>query len=73
MPNNNNPLQAIQAFLSQGGANPNTPMGQNAANILKSGNQAQGEELANNFIRSLGMTKEQAVQSAMNFLRSRQR
>lgn len=50
-----------------------SPMAENAKNILMNKDSQSGEKLANNFIKSMGMTKEEAVQSAMAYLQSLQR
>lgn len=50
-----------------------SPMAANAKNILMNKDSQSGEKLANNFIKSMGMTKEEAVQSAMAYLQSLQR
>lgn len=50
-----------------------SPIAANAKNILMNKDSQSGEKLANNFIQSMGMTKEEAVQSAMAYLQSLQR
>lgn len=48
-----------------------SPMGQQFAQILQSGNQAAGVELANNIIQSYGLTRDQAIQQAAQGLRQK--
>lgn len=64
----NNPLQAFAMnMLSQ---NPNisqNPQAQNYMNVIRSGDNARGEQIANNLCNSFGISREQALQMAMNF------
>lgn len=42
----------------------NNPQAQEWLQVIQSGDQARGEEIANNLLQSMGMTKEQAMQQA---------
>lgn len=42
----------------------NNPVAQNYANVLLSGDSKRGEEIANNLLKSYGVTKEQALAAA---------
>lgn len=42
----------------------NNPVAQNYANVLLSGDSKRGEEIANNLLKSYGVTKEQALDAA---------
>lgn len=60
----------MQFAMNQMQKNPaltNTPMGQTFANILKTGNVSAGEEMANNILSSMGMTKEDALAQAQSY------
>lgn len=46
----------------------NSPMGQSFLQIMQSGNQQAGIEMANNIINTLGISRDQAIQQAMNGL-----
>ena len=39
----------------------NNQMAQNFIRVLQTGNDAEGEEMANNILQSMGMTKEDAL------------
>ncbi len=39
----------------------NNPMAQNYINAIESGDEAKGQEIANNILNSYGLTKEQAM------------
>lgn len=45
----------------------NDPMKRNMFNALKNGDVQKGQELANNFCNSCGVSKEQMTQDAQNF------
>lgn len=42
----------------------NNPVAQNYVNVLLSGDSKRGEEIANNLLKSYGVTKEQALDAA---------
>ena len=71
---NFNVQQAIMAAQNEMRNNPKMQQNQNVMNmmnVLQSGNQQAGEEMANQIIQSLGISKEQAMQQAMQGLRGR--
>lgn len=43
------------------------PRNQAMIDVLQSGDQAKGEKLANNLLKSYGMTKDQALEQAQRF------
>lgn len=57
-----NPFQIAQQLAQQNPNLANNPNTQNMLQILADGNQKAGEEFANNWLRSMGLTKEQAMQ-----------
>lgn len=44
----------------------NSPFGQKAIQAIQTGDNATGEQLANNILQSMGLTKEQAIEQAKN-------
>lgn len=42
----------------------NNPVAKNYVNVLLSGDSKRGEEIANNLLKSYGVTKEQALDAA---------
>lgn len=42
----------------------NNPRAQNMADVIKSGDNAAGEQLANNILQTMGITKEEAMRMA---------
>lgn len=64
-----NPLQFAQQAL-QGRPDlmqSNKPIMQNMVNAIMTGNQAAGEEIANNLLKSYGVSKEDAIKQAQEF------
>lgn len=49
----------------------NNPVTANYLNVLKSGDQAQGEALANQLLQTYGLSKEEAIQQAQQGLMQR--
>lgn len=45
----------------------NTPLGQQFAQIVQSGNAQQGEEIARNICNSMGISQEDALNQALNY------
>lgn len=66
-----NPMQLAAQILQMNPTIQENPIGQQFAQILQSGNQKAGEELANNIINSYGLSKDQAIQQASQGLRQR--
>lgn len=48
----------------------NSPMAQQFLQALQSGNNQQGEAMANNILQTYGLKREEAMQQATNGLRS---
>lgn len=48
----------------------NSPMGQEMLRVLESGDMTKGAELADNFLNSNNVTREQGMSAAQNFLQS---
>lgn len=59
---------AMQSIQSAPGI-ANNPRNQNMVNILKSGNRQAGEEFANNYCKTMGITPEQIISQAPPFLK----
>lgn len=67
MPNGFNPAQMAMNLINQ---NPNVaanPQAQELMQIIKSGDSARGEQMANNILSSYGITKEQGLSDAKKF------
>lgn len=45
----------------------NSPQGQEFLNILKSGDDAKGQQMAQNYCQSYGMSEEDAIQKVRQF------
>lgn len=45
----------------------NNPQAQNFIDVIQRGDQAQGEEIANNLLNTFGVSKEEGLQQAKNF------
>ena len=63
---NFNPMTFAMQMLRNNPQVSNSPMGQSLIQALQSGDQKAGEQLAMNICQSYGLTKEQALQQAMN-------
>lgn len=59
-----NPFQIAQQLIQQHPELANNPNAQHALQILASGDQKAGEEFAKNYLNSMGLTQEQAIQMA---------
>jgi len=46
----------------------NNPMAQSMLSIIQNGDSMQGEQIANNLCKTYGVTREQAVKQAENWL-----
>lgn len=60
----------VDSMLKRLTANPaiaDNPQAQSYIQVLRSGDAAKGEELANNLLETYGMTKEQALSQAKQF------
>ena len=59
-----NPMVFAMNMLRMNPQLRNNPQAQEWLQVIQSGDSARGEELANNILQSIGMTKEQAMQEA---------
>lgn len=59
-----NPMNFVMNMLRNNPQVSNNPQAQEWLQVIQSGDQARGEEIANNILNSMGMTKEQAMQEA---------
>lgn len=65
---NDNGLMQFAMKMMQSNPNAmNSPMGQQFMQILQSGDQNAGQQLANNICSTYGISKEQAVQQSRNY------
>lgn len=61
-------LQSMIASLLQRNPNvANNPQAQQMLNVLQSGDEAQGQQIAENILKSHGLSKEEGVQQARQF------
>lgn len=66
---NQPPINIMQFAMNNLQNNPQiqgSEMGQNFMNILQTGNVKAGEEMANNILRSYGLSKEEAIRQAQS-------
>lgn len=54
-------------FMNQNRNLPNNPLVQQYASLIQSGDAKRGEEVANNILKSYGITKEEGMQMAKQF------
>lgn len=64
---NNFVQSALNSFMQSKNNQNLTSTEQNYINVLQSGNAAEGEALANNLLKSMGLSKEDAIAQARNF------
>ena len=62
-----NPMQFVTQMLSKNPNVVNNPIAQNYLSVLQSGDAKRGEEIANNILRTYGMTKEQALSQVKSY------
>ena len=62
-----NPMQFVTQMLSKNPNIVNNPIAQNYLSVLQSGDAKRGEEIANNILRTYGMTKEQALSQVKSY------
>lgn len=62
-----NPMQFVTQMLSKNPNVVNNPIAQNYLSVLQSGDAKRGEEIANNILRTYGMTKEQALNQVKSY------
>lgn len=61
------PMQFLMAQIQQNPNLANNPQAQSYIQIIQSGNQKKGEEIAQNLLKSYGMTKEQGMAQVKRF------
>lgn len=68
----NIPFQQLANFARQHGNQEilNSPMGQEMLRVLESGDMTKGQQLADNFLNSNNVTREQGLSAAQNFLQN---
>lgn len=67
MPNGFNPAQMAMNLINQNPSVAANPQAQELMQIIKSGDSARGEQMANNILSSYGITKEQGLSDAKKF------
>ena len=67
MPNGFNPAQMAMNLINQNPKVAANPQAQELMQIIKSGDSARGEQMANNILSSYGITKEQGLSDAKKF------
>lgn len=61
------PMQFLMAQIQQNPNLANNPQAQSYIQIIQSGDQKKGEEIAQNLLKSYGMTKEQGMAQVKRF------
>ena len=61
------PLQFLMSQIQQNPNIANNPQAQNYIQIIQSGDQKKGEEIAQNLLKSYGMTKERGMAQVKRF------
>lgn len=61
------PMQFLMAQIQQNPNLANNPQAQSYIQIIQSGDQKKGEEIAQNILKSYGMTKEQGMAQVKRF------
>lgn len=62
-----NPMQAMISMIKANPAIADNPQAQAYLDVLESGDAEKGEEVANNLLKSYGMTKDEALKQAKAF------
>ncbi len=65
---NINPQQLLQMAIQRNPNLQNNPQAQQYIQVLMSGDAQRGQELASNICNSMGVTPQQAVQQAQNYI-----
>lgn len=63
------PMQFLQNAMQQNPNIANNPQAQNFLQILQSGDTQKGQQVAENLLKTYGMTKEQGMNQVHNFFR----
>ena len=61
------PMQFLMSQIKQNPNITNNPQAQSYIQIVQSGDQKKGEEIAQNLLKSYGMTKEQGMAQVKRF------
>lgn len=61
------PMQFLQNAMQQNPNIANNPQAQNFLQILQSGDAQKGQQVAENLLKTYGMTKEQGMNQVHNF------
>lgn len=61
------PMQFLISQIQQNSNITNNPQAQSYIQIIQSGDQKKGEEIAQNLLKSYGMTKEQGMAQVRQF------
>lgn len=61
------PMQFLQNAIRQNPNIANNPQSQNFLQILQSGDAQKGQQVAENLLKTYGMTKEQGMNQVHNF------
>lgn len=61
------PMQYLQSQLQNNPNIANNPQAQNYIQILQSGNAKAGQQIAENLLKTYGMTKEQGINRVRQF------
>ena len=61
------PMQFLMSQIKQNPNITNNPQAQSYIQIIQSGDQKKGEEIAQNLLKSYGMTKEQGMAQVKRF------
>lgn len=61
------PMQFLQNAMRQNPDIANNPQAQNFLQILQSGDAQKGQQVAENILKTYGMTKEQGMNQVHNF------
>lgn len=61
------PMQFLQNAMRQNPNIANNPQAQNYLNILQSGDSQKGQQIAENLLKTYGMTKEQGLSQVRQF------
>lgn len=64
-PNFQNISQLVMQLMANNPRLANNPQAQQYLKVIQSGDSVAGQQLANNILQTYGLTKEQAIQQAM--------
>jgi len=61
------PMQFLQSQIQNNPSIANNPQAQNYIQVLQSGNAKAGQQIAENLLKTYGMTKEQGINRVRQF------